>query len=73
MIGIEDSHLTYEYKDHYKILPSINEWGKDPNRIQDGKPVEEGFIYSSDSNKDFMSINELQNWIEINKQKIGKI
>ena len=73
MIGLEDSHLTYEYKEHYKILPSINEWGKDPNRIQDGTPVEKGFIYSSDNNKDFMSIEELQNWIKANKQKIGKI
>jgi len=73
MIGFEDSHLTYEYKDHYKILPSINEWGRDPNRIQDGTPVEEGFIYTSDNNKDFMSIQELQNWIKANKEKIGKI
>lgn len=73
MIGLEDSHLTYEYKEHYKILPSINEWGKDPNRIQDGTPVEKGFIYSSDNNKDFMSIEELQNWIKANKRKIGKI
>ena len=28
MIG-EDSYTTYEYSDHFKILPQINEWGKD--------------------------------------------
>jgi UDP-N-acetylglucosamine 4,6-dehydratase (inverting) len=73
MIGVEDSHLTYEYDNHYKILPSINGWGKDPKRIQDGKPVAEGFIYSSGNNEDFMSIDQLKKWISDNKQKIGKI
>ena len=73
MIGSEDSHFTYEYEGHFKILPSINEWGTDLNRIKDGKPVEEGFIYSSDNNKDQMSVEQLQKWISDNIEKIGKI
>ena len=73
MIGSEDSHFTYEYDDHYKILPSINDWASDKNRIKNGKLVEEGFIYSSDNNKDQMTIEQLQKWIANNIDKIGKI
>ena len=73
MIGIEDSYLTYEYNDYYKILPSINEWGSDLNRIKDGKIVDEGFVYSSENNKDYMTIEDLQKWISKNSEKIGKI
>ena len=36
MIGIEDAPFTYEYKDFFKILPSIHNWSKDPQRIRDG-------------------------------------
>ena len=73
MIGCEDSYFTYEYDDHYKILPSINDWGSDKNRIKNGKLVEEGFIYSSDNNKDQMTIEQLQKWIADNIDNIGKI
>ena len=33
MISLEDSMTTFEYKDHYKILPSINNWHMDKARI----------------------------------------
>ena len=72
MIGAEDSHFTYEYKEHYKILPQINNWDTDLNRIKDGKKVSEGFIYSSDNNNEWMSNTELQQWLNVNQNKIGK-
>ena len=34
MIGPEDALYTYEYSNHYKILPSINKWDTDPDRIE---------------------------------------
>ena len=73
MIGFEDAPYTYEYKDHFKILPSINNWFKDPERIKDGKKVESDFTYCSDNNKDWMEISELKGWISANAGKIGKI
>ncbi len=73
MIGEEDSHYTYEYDEYYKILPSINDWDKDTHRVKNGKKVEDGFIYSSHSNKEWMSIEELQSWINSNIGKIGQI
>ena len=67
MISSEDSYYTYEYSEYYKILPQINEWGKDNLRIKNGKKVPEGFAYSSDKNQDWMTKSELQKWIEVNK------
>ncbi len=72
MISIDDAPHTYEYDDHYKILPSINGWSKDSNRIGVGKLVERNFTYSSDQNQEWMSIEELNNWIANNINLIGK-
>jgi FlaA1/EpsC-like NDP-sugar epimerase len=73
MIGVEDASYTYEYDDYYKILPVINNWSSDPMRINNGKKVKEGFIYSSDTNVDWMSVKTLSDWIIKNKNKIGNI
>ena len=73
MIGFEDAPYTYEYKDHFKILPSINEWNKDPERIGDGIKVDSNFTYCSDSNTEWMDISTLQDWIKNNLRHIGKI
>ncbi|MGL4220878.1 MAG: UDP-N-acetylglucosamine 4,6-dehydratase (inverting) [Shewanella sp.] len=73
MIGAEDSYYTYEYPEHYKILPAIHEWHTSPERIKDGKKVTEGFVYSSDNNTEWMSKDTLQTWIELNQAKIGSI
>ncbi len=73
MISAEDATYTYEYPEHFKILPTINNWGSDQKRIKDGVKVKEGFIYASDSNSEWMSDGDLQGWIEINKEKIGSI
>jgi UDP-N-acetylglucosamine 4,6-dehydratase/5-epimerase len=73
MISAEDSYYTYEYPEHFKILPVINGWAETPERIKDGKKVEEGFVYSSDNNTEWMSDFDLQAWIEVNREKIGSI
>jgi len=73
MIGSEDAHYTYEYPEHYKILPAINSWDKDANRIKGGKKVPEGFVYASDNNDEWMSNDALSVWIDANWDKIGAI
>lgn len=73
MIGTEDSYYTYDYEEHYKILPAINEWHSDPKRIKNGKKVPEGFSYTSDNNPEWMNPKELQAWLTANALKIGKI
>jgi len=73
MIGYEDALYTYEYSDHYKVLPAIHQWSADPARINDGKKVAPDFIYRSDNNPDWMTVDALQAWIQQNRSKIGKI
>lgn len=63
MISAEDSYSTYEYRDYYKVLPAIHHWAEDPERIKDGKKVPEGFEYTSDSNTDWMSVEDLRYWL----------
>ena len=73
MIGAEDTQHTYEYDDHYKILPAIHQWSTDAKRIKNGKKVASDFTYCSDNNADWMSVDALQSWIAHNRDKIGKI
>lgn len=71
MIGVEDSYYTYEYQEHFKILPSLHGWDSDPERIKNGRKVVEGFIYASDSNSEWMSVDDLKSWVNRNKEKLG--
>jgi UDP-N-acetylglucosamine 4,6-dehydratase/5-epimerase len=73
MIGSEDAQHTYEYKEHFKILPAIHNWSQDPARINGGALVAPDFTYCSDNNTDWMSIDALRAWVEQNREKIGKI
>jgi UDP-N-acetylglucosamine 4,6-dehydratase (inverting) len=73
MISPEDSYYTFEYPEHFKILPAIHNWCKDGLRIKDGKIVAEGFSYTSDNNSVWMSNAALQGWIEANKEHVGKL
>jgi UDP-N-acetylglucosamine 4,6-dehydratase len=73
MIGPEDAQHTYEYGEHYKILPAIHHWSDDPKRINNGKKVFPDFTYCSDNNAERMSIDTLRKWVEQNREKIGKI
>jgi len=73
MIGFEDAPYTYEYPEHFKILPAINNWDKDSDRIKDGKRVPESFVYSSDNNEEWMTDEQLKSWLDSNYERIGKI
>lgn len=73
MIGPEDAPHTYAYSKHYKILPAIHGWSRDSSRIKGGILVTSDFTYCSDNNVDWMSIADLQAWVEKNRKHIGKI
>jgi UDP-N-acetylglucosamine 4,6-dehydratase/5-epimerase len=73
MISEEDAQYTFEYKEHYKILPVINDWSTSPERIKDGVKVAEDFCYSSDNNTEWMSASDLIGWVNKNRNYIGKI
>lgn len=60
MIASDDSYRTLRQEDRYVVHPTVKEWW-----FQDavGDPVPEGFSYSSNTNDQWLSIPELQQWI----------
>jgi UDP-N-acetylglucosamine 4,6-dehydratase len=73
MIGLEDAASTFEYDDYYKILPVINNWSDDVNRIKGGIKVDKDFKYDSSTNTSWMSVAALQDWMASNIHKLGKL
>lgn len=66
MIGIEDAPYTYEYPEHFKIIPAINHWVDEVKLIGNGLKVADNFTYTSDNNDNWMSVTHLQQWIASN-------
>lgn len=60
MITKDDSLTTYEYDKHYIIYPHFEWWNFEKSFTQGGKRVEEGFEYNSGTNKQWLSIEELE-------------
>ena len=67
MITLEDAPMTYEYDNYYIIYPNYSWWSLDKHFTEGGTKVHPEFFYKSDSNKDFLSIEQLREWT----QKIG--
>lgn len=63
MIGVDDARCTYDYGDHYRILPEIFGVSQRDSYIQNGILVSPDFCYSSELNQDWMSIVELKQLI----------
>lgn len=64
MITEDDSRNTYEYDDHYIIYPHLDFWNYRSHFKEGGQKVEDGFRYSSDNNKNFLSIPQLENLLK---------
>lgn len=65
LITRSDGASTLEFDDHFAILPSvaskdIQRWNRDGS----GRPVDNGFSYSSDRNPDFLSVEDLRAQVE---------
>lgn len=67
MCPADDSRMTLEFDDHYVIAPSItfvNKVGYDVNSLgEKGRPVRDGFEYSSGTNGHFLTSREIVNLI----------
>lgn len=73
MIGPEDAFYTYEFDTYYKIFPAIHFNQLSAESIAAGKRVPENFMYTSDNNNDWMSVEQLREWVAANDAHIGKI
>lgn len=67
MVTREDSLLTYEYDKHYIVYPHFDWW--DEKRIQQGgRKVEQGFEYSSGTNREWLSVEQIQELLKSVKE-----
>ncbi|MFQ5736261.1 MAG: UDP-N-acetylglucosamine 4,6-dehydratase (inverting) [Thermodesulfobacteriota bacterium] len=62
LISEDDGRLTLEYDDHFVIQPQFAWWGS--QRSDGGRPVPEGFSYSSGSNDRVLSVMEIRQIIK---------
>ena len=62
MITEDDARRTLEFETHYVIQPDFTFWGSRFDNTT-GKPVPEGFEYNSESNTNWLSIDDLKKMI----------
>lgn len=59
MVTTEDSHTTYEYAKHFIVYPQMT-WNERQQPDLSGKKVEEGFSYSSGTNKEWLTVEDIR-------------
>ena len=59
MVTTEDSFTTYEYDKHFIVYPQMI-WNNRQKPDLSGKKVEEGFSYSSGSNTEWLSVEDIR-------------
>lgn len=69
MITEDDARHSLEYETFYVIQPEFKWWRKGNNDIS--KPLPDGFKYSSDTNKEWLTVENLEELIE-GKEVIGQ-
>lgn len=64
MITETDAFQSLEFADHFVIMPSTAEWSADDYAAKrGGKPCREGFHYSSGTNTDWLSVEQIRDLI----------
>ena len=63
MISIEDAPFTYEFNDHFRILPSIMN-DSDYFKINKKKKVSDNFYYISNRNDKWIKSTDLRDWLK---------
>ena len=59
MVTPEDSHTTYEYDKHFIVYPQMT-WNDRQQPDLRGRKVEEGFSYSSGTNREWLSVEDIR-------------
>lgn len=67
MIGSEDDRFTFDFGDHFRIYPAAT-FDMDRYANHGGKPVPQGFTYTSDENSDWMTKEELLGLIQMSEE-----
>ena len=72
MISSEDALYTYEYPEHFKILPAIHNWSADPFRIKDGRRCPRASSTQAIRTSTGWTSPCSSKWIDANRSRIGQ-
>lgn len=64
MVTTEDSLTAYEYDHHFIVYPQVV-WNEKQKINASGKKVPDGFAYSSDNNKEWLTASELRKMVQL--------
>lgn len=67
MVTKEDSMNTYEYEKHFIVYPHMEWWNPD-KLLPGGKKLEYGFEYSSGTNMEWLSVEDLKERLQTVKE-----
>lgn len=62
MIMEDDARHTIEFETYYVIQPELSWWST--TKLTGGKPLTEGFAYTSDNNTEWLTVKELQELVK---------
>ena len=66
MVPRDEARQTLEFDDHYVIQPTLRYWtNQPPEYLESGSPCSDGFTYSSDTNDDWLTVQQLQQLIAV--------
>ena len=63
MISEDDARRTYAYDDYFVITPVLGGWSN-PNPLDGGEPVEEGFAYRSNTNDQWLDVAQIKSMLD---------
>jgi UDP-N-acetylglucosamine 4,6-dehydratase len=72
MIPADESRNTFEFDTHYVIAPAFHDWTMSDFRSSGGRPVADGFTYSSDANDHWLTLAELREMADEPAVEVGK-
>lgn len=71
MVTKDDSRYAFEYKNHYIIYPHFSWWKESQHYTEGGQQINEGFEYSSETNSQWLGVDELKSALKVlNDSKI---
>jgi UDP-N-acetylglucosamine 4,6-dehydratase/5-epimerase len=65
LITSDDSRHTLEFEEYYVVEPEFHWWSSQSQIDNGGKPVKEGFVYASNSNDKWLTVEGLRGMLEI--------
>jgi UDP-N-acetylglucosamine 4,6-dehydratase len=64
MVTDDDSRYTVDMEDRYVIEPAFHWWSRTSFAKDGGKPVPDGFRYSSDTNTQWLDVDGLNKMLQ---------